>query len=250
MTVVVTFLCTDGMVVAADSMLTPSMGNMPTGHHKGRKVHVLPCEQVFSFAGDLGQAARVRALAEVNAPQQFPSPLQYGLAMSQTVFAQFTATGIANTMNVNAVLGFVHSGLVHCCLFQGAMQPFMMDKDHFYAALGSGKLSGDPFLRFLVDTFCHGNTQPNVREAIFLATWAVQHVIETNPGGVAGPIRLAVIEQALGGPNFVARELPDNEIGEHVDAARAAAQALRDWRDAIQGGRVEAPPLPIPPKTT
>ena len=68
------------------------------------------------------------------------------------------------------------------------MQPRLLDKDHYYVALGTGKLSADPFLRLLVDTFCQSG-QPTVREAVFLATWAVQHVIDVNPGGVAGPIR-------------------------------------------------------------
>lgn len=53
MTVVVTFLCDDGVVVAADSMLTPSFGGISVGHHDCRKVHLLENKQVFAYAGDL-----------------------------------------------------------------------------------------------------------------------------------------------------------------------------------------------------
>jgi hypothetical protein len=84
---------------------------------------------------------------------------------------------------------------------------------------------------------------------VFLATWTVQHVIDTNPGGVAGPIRIAVLERD-GNGGFAARDLPDTEIEEHRQAMDSAAQALRSWRDGIQSGAaaegVEEPPA-MPP---
>lgn len=91
-------------------------------------------------------------------------------------------------------------------MFEGQLQPRLLDKHQYYAALGSGKLSADPFLRFLVDIFCQ-NGQPTVFEAIFLATWAVQHVIDTNPGWVAGPIRVGTFVRD-GAGNFQAVHLP------------------------------------------
>jgi hypothetical protein len=84
-----------------------------------------------------------------------------------------------------------------------------------------------------------------VWEAVFLATWTVQHVIDVNPGGVAGPIRVAVFERDNAGI-FAARELPDTETGEHQQAIESAAQALRDWRKNIQSGAA-AQGVPQPP---
>jgi hypothetical protein len=95
--------------------------------------------------------------------------------------------------------------------------------------------SADPFLRFLVDTFCQNGKRPSLREAIFLATWTVQHVIDTNPGGVAGPIRIATLSADSNG-SFQAIELPESEIAEHQLAIESAAAALRKWRDGIQSG--------------
>ena len=63
MTVVVAFLCTDGVVVGADSMLTPSMGGQVVGHHKGLKVCKIDGEQIFAFAGDQGLGARFQIMA-------------------------------------------------------------------------------------------------------------------------------------------------------------------------------------------
>jgi hypothetical protein len=129
----------------------------------------------------------------------------------------------------------------------------LLDENHFYAALGSGKLSADPFLRFLVDTFC-ANGRPSLREAVFLATWTVQHVIDTNPGGVAGPIRVATFSADASGA-YQSIELPDSEIAEHQQAVESAAAALRRWRDEIQSGHAAddapeppTPPAPPPPK--
>lgn len=155
--------------------------------------------------------------------------------------------------NVNTVLAFPHGGVHQCCVFEGPIQPRLLDAHHFYVAIGSGKLAADPFLRFLVDIFCQSG-QPNVREAVFLAAWAVEHVIHTNPGGVAGPIRIAVLEMDAAG-QLIARELPDTEIEEHRQAMESAGDALRAWRDGIQSGAAaddaSAPPempaaVPLP----
>jgi hypothetical protein len=250
MTVVVAYSCSDGAVIAADSMITPTLGVgsgvINVGHHHGIKVYVLPGSQLFAFAGDQGQAARFRTLAEANhtVPDQKVFALDYPLALTQGLIAQFQSTGIANTVGVNTILSFLHNGICHCCVFEGAMQPRLLDKDHYYVALGSRKLSADPFPRFLADIFCQSG-QPMVREAVFLATWTVQHVIDVNPGGVAGPIRVAVFERNDKG-TFVARELPDTEIEEHKQAIESAAEGLRDWRRNIQSGAA-AQGVPQPP---
>lgn len=252
MTVLVAFNCTDGVVIAADSMLTPSIGGINVGHHHGQKIAVLPGPQLFAFAGDLGQNARFRILAENN-HNLIPSrelAIDFPLILTQAIIEQFKATGINHSIDANPVLAFGHRGTHHCCVFEGALQPRLLDADHYYAALGSGKLSADPFLRFLADVFCSGG-RPTVRQGIFLATWTVQHVIDVNPGGVAGPIRVATFE-SNGTGAFNARSLPDTEIAEHQQAIESAGEALRNWRDQLQSGAAadDAPALPVAPDAT
>lgn len=247
MTVVVAFSCSDGAVVASDSMITPTIGGLNVGHHHGVKVYVLPGSQIFAFAGDQGQAARFKVLAEANHGMIVTTAhaLDYPLALAQGISAQFQSTGIGQAIGANTILGFLHMNTCYCCAFEGQMQPRLLDKDHYYVALGTGKLSADPFLRFLVDTFCESG-QPTVREGILLATWVVQHVIDVNPGGVAGPIRVAVIEKDATGL-YAARELPDTEIAEHQQAIESARDALRDWRKSIGGQPADAAAVPTPP---
>lgn len=250
MTVVVAFLCSDGVVVAADSMLTPSIGNVAVGHHKGVKVYALQGPQLFAFAGDQGQAARFQLMADLNhaAIAGKPHALDFPLALAEGIFNQFKATGIANSIGVNTVLAFAHGGNAHCCVFEGALQPRLLDAQHYYVSLGSGKLGADPFLRFITDIFCQAG-QPKIREALFLAAWTVQHVIDTNPGGVAGPMRIGLLEKSGPGGTFVARVLPDSEIEEPKQAIESAGEALRKWRERIESGEAadDVPPPPIPP---
>ena len=251
MTVVAAFLCSDGVVVAADSMLTASMGNFPLAHHKGKKVHVLQQEQIFAFAGDQGLAARLRILADANGATiaNTQHPIDYPLVLTQAAIQQFATTHVnTNALGMNAVLAFDHKGVSNCCVFEGeSIQPRMLDRDHFYVALGSGKVAADPFLRFLYEVFCQGQ-QPPLREAVFLAAWTLQYVIETIPGGVAAPIHIGVLERDGGGV-YQARELPEVDIQEHLEAITDARQALRDWRDSLHAETATAdiPAKPEPP---
>lgn len=246
MTVVVALLCSDGIVVAADSMITPSIGGINVGHHHGLKISILTGMQLFAFAGDQGQSDRVRIMADSNhaAIPSMAHPIDFPLAITQNIVQQFQNTGIAGAINTNPILAFVHNGAYVCCVFEGAMQPRLLDPAHYYVAVGSGKLSADPFLRFMTDVFCNGS-QPTVAEAIFLATWTVQHVIDVNPGGVAGPIRIGVLREE--GGVKTARLLNGLEIAEHEQAVQSAVSSLRVWRDRMHGAAPEGEQVPLQP---
>jgi len=250
MTVSVGFYCHDGVVVGADSMLTPSMGNINVGHHKGQKVHLLAGGQIFAFAGDQGQAARFQIMADGShaMASAVAHPIDFALNLTQSLIQQFHNTGIGQQINVNTLLAYEHGQQHQLCVFEGIIQPRLLDAAHYYVALGSGKLSADPFLRFLADIFCLGGP-PSVREATFLTTWAIQHVIDTNPGGVAGPIRIAVMERnSVGG--WQTRSLTDNEIDDQGQAVESARRSLRDWRDSLmppQNDEEHDAGIPAPP---
>lgn len=248
MTVVVAFYCPDGVVIAADSMITPRVGNVNVGHHHGRKVDVISGPQIHAFSGDPGQANRFKMIADLSSATAatFAHPLQYPLNLTAQFVQQVIATGIQNSVDVNTFLTFVHSGTHQCCVFEGLMQPRLLDEHHYYAALGSGKLSADPFLRFLTDIFCKAE-RPSVRDATLLATWVVQHVINTNPGGVAGPICLMTFERDAVG-NYTAEELTQDEIQEHLQAVEGMCGAMEKWLRSMQSGAAGAEvPQPAQP---
>jgi len=243
MTVVVGFCCRDGVVIAADSMITPSMGNMAVGHHHGQKIFARNGNQIFAFSGDQGLAMRALYVTEQNPPSlaKHVHPLLYAHSIFASAQAFFAQTGV-NVLQLNLanLLAFDFDNTPQCCLFGsgGSYQPMLLDHNNFYVAIGSGKQFADPFLRFVVDTLCV-NGQPSVSDARFLATWVVQHVIETNPGGVAGPIRMAVLSRTQKG-TLSAVELPADDIQEHLEAIKEAGSVLRDWR----AGKFVATPGP------
>lgn len=247
MTVVVAFQCTDGAVIAADSMLTTYSGGIAVGHHKGKKIYTLSGNQIFAFAGDPGQANRFHHLADNKAGEILTAndPLGYGISVCQAVIQQFISTGIQNAINLQTALAFPKDNVANCCIYETNLQPRFLDSDHFYIALGSGKQYADPFLRFLVDVFCPSNIQPSLIDAIFLAVWVVEHVIQTNTGGVGGPIRVGILEDT--GNGMTARELSDQEIDRQKEAITGALETLNTWRSQVageQGPDPDAPPMP------
>jgi hypothetical protein len=231
------------VVIGADSMLTPSMGNIAVGHHKGKGARFDRATFRLCRARPgrtFSDHARTRGHGRTG-------HCAHPHALTQSLIQQFHNTGIGNAINLNCFLGFNRLGRTDLCVFEGMLQPRLMDAMHFYAALGSGKLSADPFLRFLVDIFCV-NGPPTVSEAVLLTTWAIQHVIDTNPGGVAGPIKIGVMEanRAIGNVQL----LSDNEIDDHRQAVKSATDALRLSRGFANGvTNIALPPHVQPPPT-
>jgi len=239
MTVIVAFLCSDGVVIASDSMLTSGLGDLAVGHHKSKKIHLLDGSQIFSSSGDYGLAARFRDIAHIGCGRiSRGSALDYVVNVAQDVVVQFQSTGIWTgiwpDVELGALLAFPHIDKPYCCVFEDKAQPRLLDKHHFYVALGGGKQLADPFLRFLVEIFCPNAQLPRVRDAVFLATWTVEYVIQTSPGGVAGPTQLATLELIDG--ILHAREFSENDMEQHMEAIGSATDALRAWREGFRGG--------------
>lgn len=247
MTIAIGFRCRDGIVLGADSMLTQSIGHLNVGHHLGIKVQTLVGDQVLAFAGDVGQAGRFRSMCESSADLivQATDALQYPLSLSKAIIKQFDETGIRDAIDVGILLGFVFKGECQLCAFEGSLQPRLLDEHHYYVALGSGKLSADPFLRFLSDIFC-ADGPPSVSEAIWLTTWIIEHVCAVTPGGVAPPVRICVIERE-GQGGWCPRTLDTDELGEHHQSIEDAKAALREWRSLLAPNRTGETPSSAPP---
>ena len=252
MTAAVAFLCKDGVVIGADSMLSANFGNLPLAQHVGKKVYTLPGDQVFAYAGDQGLGNRFRTVVEYSNHEIATAshPLEYGTTLTQRIISQFASTGTPNSngqYELEGLVGFPHGDRAHCCVFISGVQPRLLDENHFYTAIGSGSVSAHPFLRFLYEVFCQ-REQPTLREALFLVAWTLQYVIETIPGGVGEPIRIATLQQIAGGQMATA-ELSENDIREHLNAIQDARQALRDWLESLHAPEApeDVPRLPSPP---
>lgn len=244
MTVVVAIRCSDGVVIGCDSMITTG-GDI--AHHKGKKLWLLDGEQVFASAGTTAHGAHLRHVAECcDKVDPSTKSMDHVLGIAEKTIESFEKLHIPpDSIDVVATLAFAHGETHECAIFYG-IQPEFLDEEHFFASIGSGQLSADPFLRFVADTFCEDGP-PSVREAIFLVTWVIQYVIDTNPGGVAGPIRIATLEIADGDWN--AKELEENEMLLGKEAVQSAREELRKWRDSFMAGDSdEESGMPAPPK--
>lgn len=246
MTLVVGFHCQDGVLLASDSMITNSMGQIGTTETKGQKVYEVDGQQIFAFAGNSATAQRYRImLGLVHRGQQTAAiPLDYATVVSTSVQGQLAQTNHPIPTGTNSLIGFTHDG-EHQLLFLAAdLQYSFLNPSEFWFAIGSGKQWADPFLKFLTGVFC-ANGQPTLNEARFLATWVLEHVIETNTGGVNGPIQMAELFYENGAPQT--RMVAEEEIEEHRDAIADATDALIIWREALVGEGEAGEDAPAPP---
>ncbi len=86
-------------------------------------------------------------------------------------------------------------------------------------------------------------TANDTKEGIFFTAWALLHAIEVNPGGINGPIQLAVLTNGSTGPN--ARILDNSEIEEHRTSVTAAEEHLMAYGRKVAGDDANgAPPIP------
>lgn len=123
---------------------------------------------------------------------------------------------------------------------QGA--PEEATEDLPFISIGSAQATADPFLAFIRKVFWPASL-PTLEMGIFSTLWTLQHAIETNPGGVADPTQIMVLEKDS--KDFEAREMEDAELEEHFEAISAAESTLRDFRTLSAGS--SATPSTFPP---
>jgi len=245
MTIVVGFLCRDGLVIAADSMLTLSAGAFDLAQRTGKKLYALPASHVFAYAGAQGLGERLRAVVEGQATGDAnpANALVHTLNMSASALSGFRST-LVERPQVNGVVGFPFGAEPQVCVFEQDLQPRLLNEHSFYVTIGNGSVSAEPFLKFLADAFLN-NAMPTVQEAVFLACWVVQYTIDTRPGGVGHPIRIAGLRR--NGAALDQFELLDADVEEHRQAITEMTGHIRDWRARFaDADGDDAPAVPLP----
>ena len=84
----------------------------------------------------------------------------------------------------------------------------------------------DPFLALMREIFWRDGP-PTVQDGTFAATWALDHAVTVNPGGINGPVRIAVLERASA--KWAARMLDDEDLEEHRQNIDQAKERLRSF---------------------
>jgi len=91
----------------------------------------------------------------------------------------------------------------------------------------------DPFLGFMRRVFFN-NRLPNVVDAIFIATWTLQHVIGLNARGINGTLQMAAIKKNEQG-RYHATLLSEAELTEHIGNIKSAEMHLAKYKDILRG---------------
>ena len=174
-----------------------------------------------------------------------PDYIHAGKTLSRLGIEDFAHTHLKPGL-YGALVGFHMGNQPRLCEFAVLdFQPEFKDESIWYVSMGSGQPITDPFLALMRSIFWDDGL-PTIQDATFAVTWALEHAIEVNPGGINGPIRVAILERSKDGDDsFVARILEDGDLQEHKEHIGTVKSLLRDYAADLQQSQ-EVPDVPKP----
>ncbi len=245
MTVLVGVLCQDGVVIGSDSSATFSIGDFRTIEQKVKKVEVVADDVILAGTGQVGLgqrfSAQVQSLRQTSPFPRSPHAIEVAKSVATETIKDFAST-FCDKGQFGALMAFVTKEGFHLCEFQVKdFQPELKTKNLWYVSMGSGQPITDPFLGLMRRVFWKDN-MPRLNQGVFAVTWALQHTIELNPGGINGPMQIGILDPSK---STKARLLTDDELSEHIDSVEGAERYLANYPSTIAGG--SAQPVPKPP---
>jgi 20S proteasome alpha/beta subunit len=236
MTVLVGILCSDGVVIGADSCATLGDGDKSVAEQPAIKIDVVKDRIIVATTGEVGLAQRlVERVEHLHHLFRDKKPGEAAVAFVADLRANFDATGawselvqrapdgkrelIQRVYGIGALLGFEHRGApVLLELAVHSLQPeFKGGHISCFCSMGSGAQFAEPFLGFERRVFKPEGAEdlwtPKLATGTFLATMALDHVIDVNTGGVDGPMQIATLRDTGNGV-WRARVLSKDDMGE------------------------------------
>ena len=245
MTILIGVLCREGVIIGADSSATfgPSPQNV-TIEQPYQKIDVVGEHVIVAGTGQIGLGQRFTDIVKMawnnSVFQKVTSPIEIVKTLCAAGVKDFSSTQAPN--EYGALVAFPYGGRAHLCEFAVRdFQPELKNERLWYVSMGSGQSITDPFLALMRRVFWH-NDPPSCQDAVFAVTWALQHAIDVNPGGINGPLCLAELAPQKKG-RLQARMIPDGEIGEHLENVEGAIVHLRTYPTMLQG-KSDAPDVP------
>lgn len=257
MTLIVGIKCSDGIVVGADGAATLGAMGQGTIRQSIHKLNIIAHKLIVGVSGPIGLSQRFNWRIEEMWLGNKLSGKKCPEAMNimrkelwKDIEGEMQAAAIAQqTIGRAALQSALSSSLVALPLdkkfaliqFDQQAAPEEATESLPFVCIGSGQPIADPFLAFIRKIFWPEG-MPSLEQGIFSAVWTLDHAIETNPGGVADPTQIMVLEQD--GKDFKARELEKSELQEHREAINSAELALQKFRTLNVGGDSSPPPEP------
>ena len=215
MTVLVGVLCSDGVVIGADSLATFGSLSNKTIEQPTRKLSVIGGQIIVATSGQIGLGQRfVRVVDILNQNKKLKGDsIEHAIQISTGLVDDYRKTSVQQ-VDIGGLVAFVNKNKP--CLFEfayGTIQPEQKDDRIWYVSMGSGQNIADPFLALMRKCYCDEGP-PDLATGKFITAWTLAHVCETNPGGVKDPFHLAVLEKHPG-HGWSAKELSVDDIAEH-----------------------------------
>jgi 20S proteasome alpha/beta subunit len=246
MTSIVGVLCRDGVVIGTDGSATFGFfPGFPTIEQPTEKLVIVNNNIIIAGTGEVGLGQRfceiIKKVPLAKLSEDANKFARY-LTQEARIDLEYTKAEIGH---YGALVAFHRAGEPYLCEF--AVKDFQYEfktKSLWYCSLGCAQHITDPFLGLMRDIYWQ-NGQPSISEAIFTVTWALEHAVNVNPGGVNNPIRLSVLEKTDEG-DWKARILTDSELGESRGFIEDAKNKLREMRSELQLKSDKETPV-IPP---
>ncbi len=229
MTAIVGVLCRDGIVIGTDSSATFSAGQYQTIEQPTEKLAVIDGHIIVAGTGQIGLGQRfVNIVTSLWSGKKFTGD-QFSCAkqLTQAAISDFGSTSVTKGQ-YGALVAFPVGGKPYLCEFAITdLQPEFKTKNLWYCSMGSSQPITDTFLGFMRDIFWQ-NEPPGIADGIFSVLWTLDMAIQINPGGVNGPMRIAVMDSNKG--TLRARLLTDEELAETKEALIDMKVKMREVR--------------------
>ena len=262
MTLIIGIKCRDGIVLGADSAATlgDALGQS-TVVQSTNKINVIADRILIGVSGPVGLSQlftdRLQQLhggsggSQLGQSTSLPAVMRLIRdAIGQDASIALRSAGAAapvvgNAARLTAITGTLvalpvsdRPELIELD-YQG--NPEAATADLPYKCIGSGQPLADPFLAFIRKIFWSTDL-PSWSEAVFSAVWALDHAIAVTTGGVAGPVRIAVVSG--GSHKWAAKHLDEDQLQEHREHIASAESHLASFRDLDAKIPADEPPPP------
>lgn len=252
MTVLVGVLCEDGVVLGSDSSATMSGGGPPTVEQPVQKTFIVGDHVIMAGTGQAGLCQRFEDVLSKHRASTKPSYHQQ--ADKFKIVKEICAKAIADFASTHcpsgsfgALVAFQTTAGPHLVEFAVRdFQPEFKTDEQWFASMGSGQALTDPLLAMLRRVFFN-HAKPKISEGIFAVTWALQHAIELNPGGINEPMQVGVLEAGGTGSKMMARMLTPEELLEHTSNVEGVEHHIAEYRQILSGRATNGKPVTDPP---
>lgn len=268
MTLIIGIKCSDGIVMAADGAATfgGALGQT-TIRQSTTKLDIVSESAIIGVSGPvgLGQLLRAEVLSFCQSSNPKAKPVSQAMQLLRDSFWRQIGPTLEHAKVTGQLIGqpafndALSRTLVAIVLKEGPAliqfseqaAPEAASESLPFMAIGSGQPIADPFLAFIRRIFWTTGL-PDLQEGVFSAVWALEHAIQTNPGGVADPKQIVVLEQIVlqkgQAAQWKPRALDDNDIQQHMERIADHEQALRACHRLVPDSSevVESVPVPAP----